>query len=330
MHPFQRQLDPIPSSTEVPIATERYRNIIRVPPGTNQRFLLLEQEASRPMISLGVRMSGIGTFGREYQVGYREPTSHLLLLTLEGSGAYQSDAALFRPVSGELLLSPLGVSMMLGTTDVPWTFVWFYIRGLKRWQHLDRRQPQLIKLPFAAHLHHAVEGLLAETGWSLSQSVLTEAGWMPSPEQTIVASNRAAILYGELVAEYLERILLPPSIAADPWQEPMHAMWKAIEQNARRPWSQLDMCKWLGMSPAMLQRVTRRLFHSSPRQMLIRVRMGQAKRMLQQTDYPLPLIAREVGYSDGFVFSSAFKRIYGVSPTVFRRSSRPDETDLVS
>jgi AraC-like DNA-binding protein len=74
----------------------------------------------------------------------------------------------------------------------------------------------------------------------------------------------------------------------------------------------------LGVSPATLQRLVRRYFDSTPQQMVVEIRMSQARRLLQQSDYPLKVIAREVGYSDAFVFSSAFKRFHGNSPSAFR------------
>ncbi len=301
-----------------PSSTTNYRNVICVPTDTRQRFLQLEQEAAVPLAKLGVRLSGIGTFGSGYRVGYQDPTCHLILLTLAGTGFFHSHEHRFRPGTGDLLVSPVGVPMLLGTPKRPWTFLWFYIHGLKRWHHLDHTPPQLIRPVFATQLQHALEGLLAETGHAGTQSVLTESGWVAGEPGPMIPSSRAANLFGELVAEYLRQILMPPDIHVDPWEAVLQQLWNAIEQSPGLDWSQKSMSKQLGISPATLQRLVRRLFNSTPQQMVIAIRMNQARRLLQQSDYPLSVIAREVGYSDAFVLSAAFKRFHGNRPSDFR------------
>ncbi len=296
-----------------------YRNIIRVPADTRQRFLQLEQEAAAPLTKLGVRLSGIGTFGLDYRVGYRDPSCHLILLTLDGDGFYQAPDIQFRPTQGDLLLSPVAVPLLLGTVDRPWTFLWFYINGLRRWQHLDGTRPQLVRPAFGTQLQNALEGLLAETGYAGSQSVLTESGWIAGDPGPMKPSTRAANLFGELVAEYLRQILSPADSEVDPWQIKLQQLWRTVEQSPGLNWSQKWISQKLGVSPATLQRLVRRHFDSTPQQMVIAIRMQHARRLLQQSDYPLAVIAQEVGYSDPFIFSAAFKRFHGNSPNHFRQ-----------
>ena len=297
-----------------------YRNVICVPVGTRQRFLQLEQEAAISLTKLGVKLSGIGTFGLNYHVGYRDPSCHLILLTIEGSGFFHSPEHDFHPSGGELLLSPVGVPLLLGTVDRPWTFLWFYINGLRRWQHLDGTAPQLSKPGFASQFHHAFEGMLAESGYSGTQSVLTESGWIAGCPGPIKPSSRAANLFGEILSEYLRLILKPTLLSEDPGEKQLQQIWNAIEQSPGLDWSQLAISSQLGVSPATLQRLVRRHFDSTPQQMVIAIRMNQARRLLQQSDYPLKVISREVGYSDEFIFSVAFKRFHGQSPNHYRRS----------
>jgi AraC-like DNA-binding protein len=301
-----------------PQPTISYRNVIHVPAGTRQRFVQLEQEAAVPLTKVGVRLSGIGTFGRDYHVGYKDPTCHLLLLTLDGTGYYHSHHHRFRPIQGDLLISPVGVPLLLGTVKRPWTFLWFYINGLRRWHHMDRTPPRLSRPEFALQLHHALEGLLAETGYAGTQSVLTESGWVGSDPKPIKRSSRPAVLFGELISEYLQAILAPDRETEDPWERALQQIWKAIEQSPGRDWSQHAISKQLGVSPATLQRLVRKLFDSTPQKMVVAIRMHQARRLLQQSDYPLSVIANEVGYADAFVLSAAFKRFHGHSPSHFR------------
>ena len=223
-----------------------YHDIISVPPSTRQRFIQREQEAATELTKMGVKLSGMGTFGRGYKVGYRDPTCHLVLLTLQNEGFYDSPDHQFRLTPGDLLISPRGVPMM--------------------------------------------------------------------------PSTRAANLLGKLVAEYLDQSLRPQSIPPDPYEARLQAMWKTVEQSPSLDWSQEQMCRRLGVSPATLQRWIRQTFDSTPQQMVIGIRMMAARRLLQQSDYPLAVISQEVGYADAFVFSAAFKRYHGNSPSKFRKA----------
>jgi AraC-like DNA-binding protein len=50
-------------------------------------------------------------------------------------------------------------------------------------------------------------------------------------------------------------------------------------------------------------------------------RLALAADRLAATTATTAAIAQEVGYSSAFAFSAAFSRVYGVSPTGYRRSS---------
>ena len=49
-------------------------------------------------------------------------------------------------------------------------------------------------------------------------------------------------------------------------------------------------------------------------------RMALAADLLRDTDATVAAVAREVGYSDVFAFSVAFKRVRGASPSAWRRA----------
>jgi AraC-like DNA-binding protein len=51
-------------------------------------------------------------------------------------------------------------------------------------------------------------------------------------------------------------------------------------------------------------------------------RLALAADLLHQGDATLSAVARQVGYSDGFALSTAFKRVRGVSPEQHRSMQR--------
>ena len=60
--------------------------------------------------------------------------------------------------------------------------------------------------------------------------------------------------------------------------------------------------------------------NTTPHQYILRIRMNQAKHLLEDTDLTIHAIAGELGYADAFTFSRQFKKTVGISPNLFRSS----------
>ncbi|MFC0435207.1 GlxA family transcriptional regulator [Kutzneria buriramensis] len=63
----------------------------------------------------------------------------------------------------------------------------------------------------------------------------------------------------------------------------------------------------------------------SPLQWLLHQRILHAQRMLEQTDLPVDVIARRVGFTAGVSLRPSFRRIVGVSPQDYRNTFQPKE-----
>ncbi len=60
----------------------------------------------------------------------------------------------------------------------------------------------------------------------------------------------------------------------------------------------------------------------STQQYIMKVKMEAACGYLLATDYDIARIARSVGYDDAFIFSHAFKTLYGHSPSAWRKMQK--------
>ncbi|MFJ4688950.1 AraC family transcriptional regulator [Streptomyces sp. NPDC088789] len=83
-------------------------------------------------------------------------------------------------------------------------------------------------------------------------------------------------------------------------------------------WTLERVAAEVGVSRATLAECFRSAVGTPPMTYLTEWRMALAADLLRQSDATLNVVARQVGYGSGFALSSAFKRVYGVSPQEHR------------
>lgn len=79
-----------------------------------------------------------------------------------------------------------------------------------------------------------------------------------------------------------------------------------------------DIAIAAALSPAQLERAMRRALGVSPKQLLIRTRIDEAARRLDDTGDSLAMIASECGFYDQSSFTRQFQRAVGITPGAYR------------
>ena len=79
-----------------------------------------------------------------------------------------------------------------------------------------------------------------------------------------------------------------------------------------------DLAAAAGLSVPQLERATRRTLGMSPKQMIIRARIDEAIRRLEDTDLSLATVAGECGFYDQSSFNRLFRRTAGITPGAYR------------
>ena len=88
-----------------------------------------------------------------------------------------------------------------------------------------------------------------------------------------------------------------------------------------------ELTRIAGISVAQLERYCKRVFHLTPRQMIQKVRLEHARRLLH-TELPITEVALQCGYTDHSAFTRQFKSSTGFTPRQYRQATqggRPDE-----
>ncbi|WP_369363568.1 AraC family transcriptional regulator [Streptomyces sp. CG4] len=100
---------------------------------------------------------------------------------------------------------------------------------------------------------------------------------------------------------------------------------RLLQDDPAHPWTVAALATKAGVSRAALARRFTDLVGEPPMSYLTGWRLALAADRLRDTDLTLDTIARRVGYGSAFALSTAFKRVYGVSPQEHRagREGRP-------
>ncbi len=219
----------------------------------------------------------------------------------QGEGEVWIDGRWVKLRSGEACLLPPFVENAIRAIETkdgtPWTYGW--VRYLESPDHLpiiSAKSPVRGLFPSDA-LVHAVEGFHAEA----------------SRDDSSPAQKK---LWIDLIHNYVLSFAQPSHGDERLWR-----LWQAIEADLAYPWTLPEMAKIAKMSSEHLRRVATKEIGRSPLQHVIFLRMQRASQLLGTSGEKIETIAREVGYSNPFTFSTTFKKWIGRRPSQHRRAS---------
>ncbi|GAB2578016.1 AraC family transcriptional regulator [Streptomyces capparidis] len=98
---------------------------------------------------------------------------------------------------------------------------------------------------------------------------------------------------------------------------------KLLHDDPARPWTVAELAERAGVSRAALARRFTGLVGEPPMAYLTGWRLALAADLLRESDATVGAVARRVGYGSPFALSTAFKRVYGVSPREYRGEAEP-------
>lgn len=117
---------------------------------------------------------------------------------------------------------------------------------------------------------------------------------------------------------------LRPGLVSEASYERLYRVTERLRAAFDQPLRLAELARDTGTSPSQLERDFRRIFAMSPRDFLHRIRMQEARRLLEDSDAAISAIAQECGYADQSAFTRRFAAEVGVTPTRYRREARTE------
>ncbi len=315
-----------------------------LPPDTIQLFLplYLKHPAALRLRSAGINMCGISQTTPGFRIG-RTPDFLFALFTTSGTGRFETPGYGFDLTAGTLLLAPAGVFQhYCQTGDEPWRFLWFHFKERAPGIPFEFERPAVGRSCDAAYLEHAMNGFSVEIVGALEQLSREEREppWIfyqdslslrdslrmfrLAPDDFNCRADELAELHASVMLCYLEREFRALSNRrgdAEPEEDDrLERLWEKVRLDLGRGWQLPEMAAMSGMSVPTLIRRIRKRYDATPMQLLQKLRLKFAARLLLSEGLGVSEIAAKIGYDTVTAFSAAFRREFGASPRAWRQA----------
>lgn len=270
--------------------TARHKNVFSRITATRKECPQLE--------SLGIIDVGITHVGPGWCFIRIRPSFALVLVTITGRGRVICDDRWVDIGTENAYIMPPGVvtGYQAAVGESEWRYVWACFKSTEKFQALFSSGKPRTTGAASYSLHSAVRGLIGETDRSKDPQLMG--------------------LWSELLQASLNHLIRPSSI--DPR---LANLWAHVNEHLADPWDIKRMARYANLSREHLRRVSQRDLGCSPGRRLTALRLRRSCDFLLLTDGKLSSIASNVGFSDQFSYSQAFKREFGISPSIYRRKA---------
>lgn len=112
---------------------------------------------------------------------------------------------------------------------------------------------------------------------------------------------------------------LPPGVASENCLQKLRLVTDRLRMEFDQPLRLPQLARLAGMSPSQLERNFRKIFVMSPRKFLHRIRIQEARRLLEDSDVKISSVAQDCGFADQSAFARSFSAAVGLTPTQYRR-----------
>ncbi|WP_213938005.1 AraC family transcriptional regulator [Pseudomonas sp. dw_612] len=158
------------------------------------------------------------------------------------------------------------------------------------------------------------QGLVLEDQLELHLYGSREPGWCLTHKRPLY--NRHGVIIG------LAGISVDLQSTSD--THPAYQRLAAVDDHIRAHFNRrvtlAELTRIAGISVAQLERYCKRVFHLTPRQMIQKIRLEHAHRLLH-TEIPITDVALQCGYTDHSAFTRQFKALTGFTPRQYRQAT---------
>ena len=230
----------------------------------------------------------------------------MFTFTNAGDGRYLWDDTTFIGRRGDIVVLPPGLPHDYGTgsEDQPWEYYWVHFIPPPQWLRW-LLIPENFAEPYVCHASDSVsETRIVE---AFERLLVYYRGSQPELAQESLA---------EITLLAVQQYAVSMASGSDPR---IGTVLQYLFQHVNEQISVPMLAEMVSMSPSRLAHLFKQQMGDSLIQMLSKLRLRHAARLLKYTALSVGEISVETGFQSQFYFSRAFKHLYGVGPKEYRK-----------
>lgn len=243
-----------------------------------------------------------------HSISRRRYPNYLLHYIVAGQGSFANDQvsqSLVCRKQDAFLITPQTTVSYQADPDQPWTYYWLEFNGLKAASLMDKAGLKA-ESPLLSQVNDQQDKEIQE----LFQQLIASS----SPERSMGLTYILLSVFIQSQSQY-------PGPEEDAQKNfYIREALKYISRQLHQPIPVDQLANHCHLSRSYLTQLFKDELGVTPAAFITEYRLQQAQELLKDPHIPIGDIARQVGYSNPFVFSNAFKRRYQVSPSVWRQA----------
>lgn len=233
--------------------------------------------------------------------------NYLLHYIIDGKGIYQTSNHTYHLGSGEgFLIEPGSLTFYQADKEHPWSYLWIGFSGRRAKEYLEDLGLNSNQLTFRS-----------KHGKDLKRTILQ---MMRCSDNSITSQYRLQSLLYAFFATLSRNAQeeARESILQSPKNFYVDRAVTYIRNHYASGITVSDIANYLCLNRSYLYKLFQNSLHMSPQEFLTQFRLSIAKELLTTTQFPIEHVASSCGYQNTLVFSKAFKRTIGCTPSDYR------------
>lgn len=234
---------------------------------------------------------------------------YLIHYILSGKGTFSYGEREYHLGAGYgFLINPDELAFYQADEEDPWTYVWVGFTGEEAQTYVEQLGLSVSHPVFSCEkskeIYSVVQSMMEYNTCSFADN-LRRNGYLSLFLSIIASANDAELNEEDDKANsYVEKAI------------------EYVRLNYCNPIKVTDIADYVCINRSYLYSLFEQYLHISPQQFLTMYRITKSLELLHSTEYPIESIALSSGYSDVLVFTKAFKRAKGMSPSTYRKEMR--------
>lgn len=259
--------------------------------------------------NMNLRFCGFSQCEPLHNFGPASRPVYIIHIITKGKGIYVVDNRHYNLKAGQgFIIEPNVVTFYQADKDDPWEYCWIAFDGEGVEKYLKElgliQQKPIFRIQNVEEIFSMIKEMLKNRKGTLSEELKIQG----------LFYQIFSIIVGECVIEKEEEV------------EALNLnVVKALDYIKKNYWDDINVnsiIEYVGLNRSYFSKLFQSVMGITLKEYLTIFRLSRANELLDMTDESIEEIATNCGYSDPLVFSKAYKKRYGITPTQHRKIDR--------